>query len=121
MKSTAWRWLLGLVLASLVGVALAFRNHFDAAALQAALGAPPAHPDAAAIQAHLESLIARSRALNADHLGSLLPRLQAECATPLSLPELKAACSRAQDRWEHQTSELDALAGLISSGFGEEP
>lgn len=35
MKSTAWRWLLGLALASLVGIALAFRDHFDAAALQA--------------------------------------------------------------------------------------
>ncbi len=35
MKSTAWRWLLGLALAGLVGIALAFRSHFDAAALQA--------------------------------------------------------------------------------------
>jgi uncharacterized membrane protein YdjX (TVP38/TMEM64 family) len=35
MRSTAWRWLSGLALAGLVGIALALRNHFDAAALQA--------------------------------------------------------------------------------------
>ncbi len=35
MKSPAVRWLLGLALAVLVGIALAFRNHFDAASLQA--------------------------------------------------------------------------------------
>jgi ATP-dependent RNA helicase SUPV3L1/SUV3 len=90
----------------------AFFRNGDAAALKAALGPAPQHPDAAAIRAHLESLIERSHALSAQHLPSLLPRLQAECSTPLPLPELKAACSRAQDRWEHQTSELDALAGL---------
>ncbi|HVK33622.1 MAG TPA: helicase, partial [Burkholderiaceae bacterium] len=92
----------------------AFFRNGDAPALQAALGPAPQHPEAAAIRAHLESLLERSRALSAQHLASLLPRLQAECSTPLALPELKAACSRAQDRWEHQTSELDALAGLNS-------
>lgn len=35
MKSPAVRWLLGLALAVLVGIAMVFRNHFDAAALQA--------------------------------------------------------------------------------------
>lgn len=35
MRPTALRWLLGLAMASLVGIALAFRSHFDAAALQA--------------------------------------------------------------------------------------
>lgn len=35
MKSTALRWLPGIALAGLVGIALAYRNHFDAAALQA--------------------------------------------------------------------------------------
>jgi len=92
----------------------AFYRSGDAAALQAALGPAPQHPEAPAIRAHLESLIERSRALSEQHLPSLLPRLQAECGTPLAWPELKAACSRAQDRWEHQTSELDALAGLNS-------
>ncbi|MBL8361681.1 MAG: helicase [Rubrivivax sp.] len=90
-----------------------FRNG-DAALLQAALGPAPPHPDAAAIRAHLESLLERSRALSTRHLASLLPRLQAECSAPLPLTELKAACSRAQDRWEHQASKLDALAGLNS-------
>ncbi len=93
----------------------AFYRSGDATALQAALGAAPQHPDAAAIRAHLESLVARSRALTPRHLTSLLPRLQAECATPLPLAELKAACSRAQDRWEHQVNELDTLAGLNAS------
>jgi ATP-dependent RNA helicase SUPV3L1/SUV3 len=93
----------------------AYYRSGDAAALRAALGAAPQHPDAAAIRAHLESLIARSRALAPQHLNSLLPRLQAECATPLPLAELKAACSRAQDRWEHQVNELDTLAGLNAS------
>jgi ATP-dependent RNA helicase SUPV3L1/SUV3 len=92
----------------------AFFRNGDAPALQAALGPAPQHPDAAAIRAHLESLLERSRALSAQHLASLLPRLQAECTTPLALQELKAACSRAQDRWEHHASELDALAGLNS-------
>jgi ATP-dependent RNA helicase SUPV3L1/SUV3 len=92
----------------------AFFRDGDAAALKAALGPAPQHPQAAEIRAHLESLLARSRALSAQHLPSLLPRLQAECSTPLAWPELKAACSRAQDRWEHQTHELDALAGLNS-------
>jgi ATP-dependent RNA helicase SUPV3L1/SUV3 len=96
------------------GAVWAFFRSGDAPALQAALGTPPPHPEAAAILVHLESLLARSRALSAQHLASLLPRLQAECATPLPLAEFKAACSRAQDRWEHQTSELDALAGLNS-------
>jgi ATP-dependent RNA helicase SUPV3L1/SUV3 len=92
----------------------AFYRSGDAAALLASLGPPPQHPEAAAVLAHLESLLARSRALSPQHLPSLLPRLQAECTTPLPLAELKAACSRAQDRWEHHASELDALAGLNS-------
>ncbi len=86
----------------------------DAPALLAARGPAPQHPEAAAIQAHLESLLARSHALSSEHLASLLPRLHAECAKPQALPELKAALSRAQDRWEHQVTELDTLAGLNS-------
>lgn len=93
----------------------AFFRSGDAAALLAALGPPPQHPEAAAVLAHLESLLARSRALSPQHLPSLLPRLQAECTAPLPLAEFKAACSRAQDRWEHHASELDTLAGLNST------
>ncbi|HWI10097.1 MAG TPA: helicase-related protein [Burkholderiaceae bacterium] len=98
----------------------AFYRGGDAAALRAALGAPPAYPHAAELIAHLEALIARSRDYKPAHLDSLLPRLQSEYAVPQalddsqSLAELKAACSRAQDRWEHQVTELDTLAGLNS-------
>ena len=58
--------------------------------------------------------MARSRSNNPKHLESLLPRLQAECATPQPLADLLTACSRAQDRWEHQVAELDTLEGLTS-------
>ncbi len=86
----------------------------DLPALKAALGPVPPYPHAAALQAHLQALVARSESHNARHLQSLLPRLQAECATPQPLAELKAACTRAQDRWEHQVNELDTLEGLNS-------
>ncbi len=84
----------------------------DSAALQAALGPVPAYPHATELQAHLTRLVARSEALQAHHLPSLLPRLQSECATPQPLADLLAACSRAQDRWEHQVAEIDTLQGL---------
>ena len=90
----------------------AFYRSGDAPALAAALGSTTAYPHAAELVAHLESLLARSRADKPGHLGSLLPRLQSECATPQPLAELKAACTRAQDRWEHQVTELETLAGL---------
>lgn len=92
----------------------AYYRDGDPAALLAAMGPPPAHPQAAELQAHLESLIARSRSFKAQHLDSLLPRLQSECNTPQPLAELKAACSRAQERWENRAAELDTLAGLNS-------
>ncbi len=89
-----------------------FYRSGDAAALQATLGRVPPFPHAAELQAHLARLVARSEALQAQQLPSLLPRLQSECATPQPLPDLLAACSRAQDRWEHQVAELDTLQGL---------
>jgi ATP-dependent RNA helicase SUPV3L1/SUV3 len=99
----------------------AFYRTGDEPALHAALGAPPHYPHAAELVAHMEALAARSREFKPKHLDSLLPRLQAECAGPqtlVTLPhalaELKAACNRAQDRWEHQVSELDTLEGLNS-------
>ncbi len=90
----------------------AFYRAGDAAALAAALGKPPAYPHAAELIAHLESLIARSREHQPRHLDSLLPRLQSECAIPQPLADLQAACSRAQDRWEHQVAELETMEGL---------
>jgi len=93
----------------------AFYRSGDVAALQAAIGTPQGHPQAAAMQGHLEALVARSRADRPQHLDSLLPRLQAECAVPqntLDIEPIKAACQRAQDRWVHQSTELDTLEGL---------
>ena len=90
----------------------AFYRGGDAASLQSALGPLPEHPQASELKAHLERLLARSDALNPQQLPSLLPRLQAECATPQSTDELMAACSRAQDRWEHAVAEQDTLQGL---------
>jgi ATP-dependent RNA helicase SUPV3L1/SUV3 len=92
----------------------AFYRSGDKATLLAALGTPPMYPHAAELVEHLEVLLARSRSDNPRHLESLLPRLQSECATPQALPELKAACTRAQDRWEHRVAELDTLEGLNS-------
>ncbi len=92
----------------------AFYRDGDAAALQAALGAPSQYPHASELVAHLEALLARSRGVKPGHLESLLPRLQSECATPLPLADLKAACTRAQERWAQRVAELDMLEGLNS-------
>jgi ATP-dependent RNA helicase SUPV3L1/SUV3 len=92
----------------------AFYRSGDAAALQAALGPLPAYPHAAPLQAHLQALLARSASYKPRHLASLLPRLQAECAVPQEPADLQAACTRAQDRWEHRVAELDTLEGLNS-------
>jgi ATP-dependent RNA helicase SUPV3L1/SUV3 len=90
----------------------AFYRTGDRDALKAALGVPPPHPQAAQITAHLAALVARSQDWAPKHVDSLLPRLQAECATPQRVPDLLAACTRAQDRWEHRVNEIDALEGL---------
>jgi ATP-dependent RNA helicase SUPV3L1/SUV3 len=84
----------------------------DRNALLAALGTPPGHPQAAALQAHLAMLVERSRVFRPKHIDSLLPRLQSECATPQAAADMMAACTRAQERWERRASELDTLEGL---------
>ena len=86
----------------------------DDAALQAAVGATVPYPHAAELVAHLDALVEKSRLQAARHLDSLLPRLQSECALPQGLAELKAACTRAQERWQHAASELDTIEGLNS-------
>ena len=97
-----------------------FYRSGDKAALLVALGPAPAHPEAAELTAHLAALVERSHAYQPRHLDSLLPRLQSECAVPQArsgrqpLADLKAACTRAQDRWEHRVTELDTLEGLNS-------
>lgn len=96
----------------------AFYRDGDAAALQAALGPVVRYPFASELMAHLERLLARSKADRPGLIDGLLPRLQAECAAPqalaseATLAELVAACSRAQERWEHQAAEQDTLQGL---------
>jgi ATP-dependent RNA helicase SUPV3L1/SUV3 len=98
----------------------AFYRTGDQAALLAELGAPPMYPHAAALVEHLNALVARSMAYKPQHLDSLLPRLQSECSAQHALADqqafddLQAACTRSQDRWEHQAAEMDTLAGLNS-------
>ncbi len=86
----------------------------DTAAFTAALGPAPAYPHAAGLRAHLDALIERSESGHPSQMESLLSRLQAECARPQPFDELKAACTRAQDRWERRAAELETLAGLTS-------
>ena len=90
----------------------AFYRSGDQAALLCDLGPLTPYPHAAELTAHLETLITRSRDFKPKHLGSLLPRLQSECALAQPLDTLIAACTRAQDRWEHAVAELDTLEGL---------
>ena len=95
----------------------AFFRSGDAAALKTGLGAPGAYPHAADLVSYLDGLVARSRDFRSHHIDSLLPRLVAECARPqpaAALADLKDACGRAQDRWEHIVAELDTLEGLNS-------
>ena len=92
----------------------AYYRSGDQAALLAAMGPPPAHPHAAELLAHLNALVAKGRAFKARHIESLLPRLQAECSTPQPLPDVLAACTRAEERWEVRAAELDTLEGLNS-------
>ena len=113
-----------LVLGPGARVPVAFRHGVDEAlvwrffldgevpSLQAALGPVPPHPQRDELRAHLLRLAERSEALSSAQLGSLWPRLVAACATPLPLAELLAACSRAQDRWEHAVAEQQTLDGL---------
>ncbi len=108
-----WQLQLAYLLPADEGPIWDFYRDGDAQALQQALGQPPACAHAEALRGHLNSLLARSEALQADdQLDSLLPRLQAECAVPLPLAALQAACTRAQDRWEQRVAELHTLAGL---------
>jgi ATP-dependent RNA helicase SUPV3L1/SUV3 len=98
----------------------AFHRTGDTAALLAAMGPAPTYTFAAELIAHLDGLVAQSRHHKARYLDSLLPRLQAECATPKALvnaqtlADLQAACSRAQERWVRAVAELDTLEGLNS-------
>ena len=90
----------------------AFFRDGNKAALLAALGAPPVWPHAAELAAHIDALALRSEMCDERQLPSLLARLQAECSRPQPLADLKVACTRAQDRWEHQINEQQTLSSL---------
>ncbi len=91
----------------------AFVRDGELAALRQALGPAPAYSHSAELSLHLNHLVARSEAMGHPSLmGSLLPRLQAECSVPMPFAELKAALARAQDRWEQAAGEQDRLASL---------
>ncbi|MCW7541629.1 helicase-related protein [Aquabacterium sp. A7-Y] len=84
----------------------------DREALLRALGSSAVYPQAAALQAHLDTLVAEGRRHNERQLPSLLAALQAECAKPRDLDALKAGCSRAFERWQRRVTELDTLDDL---------
>lgn len=88
-----------------------FRNG-DKPALKKAMGKAPPYPHATELAARLDALAERSEMCDAKAMGSLLPRLQAELGRPQPLPDLLAACTRAQDRWEHQVNEQQTLSSL---------
>jgi len=126
----------------------AFYRDGDRDALVAALGPAVTYPHAKPLITHLDGLVAHSQAQlrqrlsatggvdaatrltqtqghsvelppeMAAQLDSLLPRLQAECATPkalvsaATLADLQQACTRAQERWAHAVAETHTLAGL---------
>jgi ATP-dependent RNA helicase SUPV3L1/SUV3 len=91
----------------------AFFRDGDAAALRQALGQAPEYSYTAELALHLNHLVARSEAMgDSTQLASLLPRLQAECGVPMPFDDLKAALTRAQDRWEQQVEEQSTLASL---------
>ena len=84
----------------------------DKPTLIKSLGTPPAYAHADELLAHLQALLARAKVSNPRQMASLLPRLQAECGTPQPFEALKAACTRALERWEHHEAELDTLDDL---------
>ena len=91
----------------------AFLRDGELPALRRALGQMPPYSHPAELTLHLNHLVARSEAMGHPSLmGSLLPRLQAECSAPMPFEELKAALTRAQDRWEQAVNEQDRLASL---------
>lgn len=90
----------------------AFFRNGDKRALLGALAFAPPYEHIEDLVAHLDALAERSAWCDAKAMDSLLPRLQAECQRPQDLDALKAACTRAQDRWERQVNEQLTLSSL---------
>jgi ATP-dependent RNA helicase SUPV3L1/SUV3 len=112
--STGWTFPVAFRVPVDAGLVWDYYRTGDDAELRRRLGPAPSYPDAAELAAHLESLIARSASGHPEHLNALRTRLQAECAQPQPLDKLKAACTRAQDRWEQHAAELETLHSLNS-------
>jgi ATP-dependent RNA helicase SUPV3L1/SUV3 len=89
-----------------------FYRDGDKARLLHALKPPGAYPHAAELLDHLTDLLEKADTVNPDRLDSLRPGLQAECALAQPLPALKAACTRALDRWAKRVNELETLDDL---------
>ncbi len=90
----------------------AYYRDGDKRALLGGIAGNAVWPHAAELAAHIDNLAERSEWCDAKAMDSLLPRLQAECLRPQSLPDLKAACTRAQDRWERLVNEQQTLSSL---------
>ena len=86
----------------------------DKATLLLALRQVPDYPHATELQAALGTLVEQAGYINPGRIDSLLPGLQAECATPQPFVALKAACGRALDRWANRVNELDTLDDLTA-------
>jgi ATP-dependent RNA helicase SUPV3L1/SUV3 len=112
LSDPAWKLSTAYTVPVASDIVWAFFRNGDKAALRKALGTPPAWPQADELAAHIDHLLRRSDSFAPAQVDSLLPRLQAECAQPHPLPELKAACTRVQDRWEHRVAEQQTLRGL---------
>ena len=86
----------------------------DKATLLLALRQVPDYAHAAELQAALGTLVEQAGYINPGRIDSLLPGLQSECATPQPITALRAACSRALDRWANRVNELDTLDDLTA-------
>jgi len=91
-----------------------FYRDGDKAALLLALRDVPDYLHAVALLAALDALVVQAGDINPGRIDSLLPGLQAECSTPQPLDGLRAACTRALDRWANRVNELDTLDDLSS-------
>ena len=91
-----------------------YRSGDQAALLAGARRAAIAYPQAAELTAHLEAWSRAAAPTSRATSNRCCRACSRNAPPPQPLPELKAACTRAQDRWEHRVAELDTLEGLNS-------
>ncbi|AKJ29169.1 helicase-related protein [Caldimonas brevitalea] len=92
----------------------AFYRSGDLKDLQAVLSHRADYAHAEALKAHLDSLLAQARGQSEQQLPSLLAGWRVACSKPQPLDALKAACTRAYERWQRRAVELDTLEDLNS-------